>query len=89
MRMTVEQAVAKLAAEPAERFNLKDRGTIAVGKKADIVALDPARFSTTVTIRNPNALATGVRHVVVNGRVALRDGAMTGVRSGQTLRAPR
>ena len=34
----------------------------------------------------PNQLATGVRHVVVNGAVTLRDGALTGDRAGQVLR---
>lgn len=84
--MTPERAIAKLAAEPAERFKLKDRGTIASGKKADIIVFEPGRIGTTATIRNPNVLATGVRHVVVNGHVTLQDGAMTGARAGQVLR---
>lgn len=86
-RLTPEMAVAKLAAEPAERFRLKDRGTIVLGKKADIVVFEHEQFGTNATIQNPNLLATGVRHVVVNGSVALQDGLMTGVRAGSVLRS--
>ncbi|MDA0991104.1 MAG: amidohydrolase family protein [Verrucomicrobia bacterium] len=86
VRMTPEKAIAKLSAEPAERFRLKDRGIIAAGKKADIVVVEPMRFGTAATIRNPNVLATGVRHVVVNGQITLRHGAMTGARAGEVLR---
>lgn len=88
-RMTVEHTIAKLAAEPARRFKLNDRGTIAVGKKADVVTFEPTQFGTTATILDPNVLATGVRHVVVNGRIALKDGATTGERAGQTLQSSR
>ncbi len=81
-----EQAVAKLAAEPAERFKLNNRGTIAASKMADIVVFEPTQFRTTATMENPNVLATGVRHVIVNGRVALQDGLMTEARAGRVLR---
>ncbi len=38
------------------------------------------------TIFDPNRLATGVRHVLVNGELALSDGALTGARTGRVLR---
>ena len=34
----------------------------------------------------PNQLATGVRHVVVNGIATLTDGTLTGARAGSVLR---
>jgi N-acyl-D-aspartate/D-glutamate deacylase len=85
-RITPEKAVAKLAGEPARRFGLGDRGTIATGKKADVVVFDPERFGTEATMLNPNVLATGVRHVVVNGAIAMRDGLLTGAKAGRVVR---
>ena len=38
------------------------------------------------TIFEPNRLATGVHHVLVNGELALSNGALTGCRSGRVLR---
>jgi N-acyl-D-aspartate/D-glutamate deacylase len=39
--MTLEQAVYKMSGQPAEVFRLHDRGRIAPGLAADLVALDP------------------------------------------------
>ena len=44
---------------------------------------DAVRAGTTY---EPNRLATGVSHVVVNGVVTLRDGELTGDRAGEVLR---
>lgn len=88
-RLTPAQTVAKLASEPAKRFGLNDRGKIEVGKKADIVVFESERFGTQGTITNPNVLATGMRHVIVNGSTALRDGTFTGNRTGRVLRKTR
>ena len=41
------------------------------------------------TIAQPNQLAHGMRHVIVNGVHTLRDGELTGKRGGQVLRAAR
>src|SRR5581483_12343681 len=40
--ISLEQAIYKASTFPAERFALADRGTIAVGKIADLVIFDPA-----------------------------------------------
>ena len=84
----VEEAVRKLAAAPAERLGLTDRGRIGVGARADVVVFDPARFRERGTLEAPNRLATGVAHVVVNGVVSMKDGAFTGDRGGRVLRRP-
>ncbi len=83
------QAVARLAALPARVMGLDDRGVLAAGKRADIVVFDPDRFGERGTVEQPNRLAEGMVHVVVNGVPALRDGAPTGQRNGHVLRARR
>ena len=83
---TVEEAVHKLTAMPAQRVGLTDRGRLAQGARADIVVFDPARFRERGTLEDPNHLAEGVSHVVVNGGVAMENGAFTGDRSGRVVR---
>ena len=83
---TLEEAVEKLAAKPADRVGLSDRGRIKKGARADLVVFDPDRFREHGTLWDPNKLAKGVAHVVVNGGVTMKDGALTGDRTGQVLR---
>jgi N-acyl-D-amino-acid deacylase len=83
---TREEAIFKLSRLPAERIGLADRGRIEVGARADVVAFDPDRFGETGTTFEPNQLAVGMRHVIVNGVPTLRDGQPTGERAGAVLR---
>jgi N-acyl-D-amino-acid deacylase len=71
---------------PAERLGLTDRGVLRPGAAADVVVFDSDALTERGTTYEPNQLATGIRHLVVNGAVTLRDGELTGERSGQVLR---
>lgn len=85
-RLTPEEAVHRLSGFPAAIVGLSDRGLIKPGMRADLVAFDPETFADTGTTFEPNQLATGMRHVIVNGTLTLRDGALTGDRAGAVLR---
>jgi N-acyl-D-amino-acid deacylase len=50
------------------------------------VVFDPATVADRATYEDPHRYATGVRHVVVNGIPALRDGAVTPARPGRVVR---
>ncbi len=80
------QAVHKLTAQPAARLGLSDRGTLAPRAFADVAVFDPARFAERGTTFEPNQLAEGMVHVLVNGVHTLRDGRLTGERAGRVLR---
>ena len=84
---TPEEAVRKLAALPAERLGLGDRGVLREGARADLAIFDPETFGETGTTFEPNSVARGMRHVLVNGVVTLRDGRFTGERGGHVLRS--
>ena len=84
--LTLEEAVHKLTAQPADRIGLGDRGRLMKGMKADVVVFDPAEFSDRGTLDDPNRPAAGVHHVLVNGGLTAADGKETGRRSGRVLR---
>jgi N-acyl-D-aspartate/D-glutamate deacylase len=79
-------AVHRLTGQPAERIGLTDRGVLREGARADVVVFDPERFAERGTTFEPNLLAEGTKHVVVNGVLTLRDGQLTGERGGMVVR---
>lgn len=80
------EAVHRLTGQPAERLGLTDRGIVREGAAADLVVFDPEAFEERGTTFEPNQLASGVEHVIVNGVQTLRDGSLTGERAGRVLR---
>ena len=84
--LTIEDAVYRMTGMPAERMGLIGRGKISEGNMADLVVFDPNGFAETATLEDPNRICTGVRHVTVNGVIALEDGKMTDHKSGLVLR---
>jgi N-acyl-D-aspartate/D-glutamate deacylase len=86
--LTLEEAIRKMTSKAATRVHLADRGILRPGMKADIAIFDPATIRDVSTFEDPKHYATGVRHVFVNGRRVLADGAETTERSGRPLRGP-
>jgi N-acyl-D-aspartate/D-glutamate deacylase len=82
---TREEAVRKLTSQPAERLGLADRGVLANGKWADVAVFDPERFAERGTLTDPNQLAEGMVHVLVNGEVEMEHGKFTARRAGRVL----
>ena len=80
------EAVHRLCGAPAERIGLEDRGVLKSGAFADIAVFDHDAFSERGTTFEPNQLAVGMSHVIVNGTPVLRDGELTGHRPGRVLR---
>ena len=81
----LSEAVRKMTSLPAGRFSLKDRGTVGTGKVADLVVFDPGTVIDRATYDDPLQPPTGVDVVLVGGKIAVRAGADTGIRSGQVL----
>ncbi len=84
--LPLEEAIRRVTSLPASRIGLRDRGVIRAGAWADLAVLDLGRVAERGTVEAPNRLAEGARHVVVNGRFAVRDGSFTDERSGSVLR---
>ncbi|HUA96594.1 MAG TPA: amidohydrolase family protein [Acidimicrobiales bacterium] len=82
--MTLERAVHKLTGEPAAVYDLDDRGTVTVGKMADLCVFDPATIAPGPLRRIRDFPADGERliadapvgmtHTLVNGVPVRLDG---------------
>lgn len=83
---TPQEAIRRLTSTPAGILGLTDRGSLKPGNHADIAVFDPHSFGETTTTFEPNRLARGMKHVVVNGSVTLMDGQLTGNRKGCVIR---
>jgi N-acyl-D-amino-acid deacylase len=87
-KLSLEDAIRKFTALPAQRMRLADRGVLKSGLWADLVVFDPATIADRSTFSEPNLLAAGMRWVLVNGVPVIADGKMTGAKPGQVLRGP-
>jgi N-acyl-D-aspartate/D-glutamate deacylase len=83
--LTWEDAVRKMTGLPATTIGMTDRGVLEVGKAADVTVFDPRTIIDHATFEQPTRPSDGVRAVIVNGRLALRDGAPTGAQGGRPL----
>lgn len=86
--LSLEQAIEKMAAMPAEQIGQAARGRIAAGMYADITVFDAATVADRATFTDPHQYATGIHHVTVNGVPVIREGALTGEKPGRVLRGP-
>jgi N-acyl-D-amino-acid deacylase len=98
--MPLERAIHKLTGEPAQVYGLADRGTVAIGKHADLCVFDPATIAPGPLRRVYDFPAhgerltadapVGVTHTLVNGVPIRVDGASSeeglGARPGVVLR---
>lgn len=85
-KLTLEDAIRKLSALPAQRMRLTDRGVLKAGMWADVVVFDPATVRDLATFDNPNQLSQGMEYVLVNGVPVIDQQKMTGAKPGKVLR---
>jgi N-acyl-D-amino-acid deacylase len=83
--LTWEDAVRKMTALPANTVGIVDRGFLMPGMVADVTVFNPNTVIDHATYENPALVSEGIRYVLVNGKLALRDGKVTGERAGRTL----
>jgi dihydroorotase/N-acyl-D-amino-acid deacylase len=84
--LTLEDAIRKMSALPAQRLRLTDRGVLKAGMWADAVIFDPATVRDLATFDNPNQLSEGMDYVLVNGVAVIDRAKMTGALPGKVLR---
>jgi dihydroorotase/N-acyl-D-amino-acid deacylase len=86
--LTLEDAIRKFSALPAQRMRFTDRGVLKQGMWADVVIFDPATIRDLATFEEPNQLSQGMDYVLVNGVPVIAGGKMTGALPGKVIRGP-
>ncbi len=83
--LSMEAAIRAATALPAEVLSLKDRGTLAEGKRADVVVFDPVTIRDEATFSRPHQYSVGIAYLLVNGTIAIDHDEYTGARAGRAL----
>jgi N-acyl-D-amino-acid deacylase len=83
--LTLEDAVRKMTSLAAQTLGIRERGMLREGFYADVVIFDPDRVIDKATFENPHQYAEGVQHVLVNGKVVIKDAEHTGARPGMAI----
>lgn len=87
--LSLEQAVHKMTGQSAHRLGLQERGVIQPGNFADLVIFDDKTITDHATFLEPHQYSSGVKHLLINGRLVLRDEQLTSALPGQVLKHQR
>ncbi len=96
-RIPLEFAIKRMSKDTAELYGLNDRGTIEVGKRADLnlIDLEALRLEPPVMIHDLPAggrrfmqRARGYRATIVAGEITMENDEPTGVFPGRLIRGP-
>lgn len=84
----LEEAVRKATSAVATRLSIPNRGLLREGFFADVTVFDPNTIIDHSTFEKPHVVSEGVKYVLVNGTMVVRDGKHTGAKPGRALRGP-
>jgi N-acyl-D-amino-acid deacylase len=85
-KLSLEEAIRKFSALPAQRMRLGGRGVLKLGMWADVVVFDPEQVRDLATFEAPNQLSAGMQYVLVNGVAVIASGKPTDALPGKVLR---
>jgi N-acyl-D-amino-acid deacylase len=85
-KLTLEEAIRKMTSMGAHRLDIRDRGMLRDGMKADIVVFDPDTVRSPATRTEPKQYPVGIEYVLVNGTVVVDQGEHIGALPGRALR---
>ncbi len=82
----IEVKIHKMSAQAAENLGLDSMGLLKPAYPADLILFDPENFRDQATYENSSAKATGLKLVMVNGKIVYEDGVVKNVFSGRVIR---
>ena len=83
--LTLENAVRMMTSLPADLLQMKDRGLIKKGYKADIAIFDPDTIRDNATFADARQYSTGTEYVIINGKISIENGEYEGALNGKLL----
>ena len=85
----MEQAIHKMTGQSAQRLGLQERGVLQAGNYADLVIFDDKTITDHATFLEPHQYSTGVKHLLINGKLVLENEQLTAALPGQVLKHQR
>jgi len=67
---------------------MKNKGRIRIGADADLTIFDPQQIIDKSTFQEPAKYSEGIKFVLVNGVLIVKDGQLQSVLPGRPIRAP-
>lgn len=83
--LTLENAIRKMTSLPASFLQMKDRGMLSGGYKADIVIFDPETVRDNSTYADAHQYSSGVEYVILNGKISIENGEYNDALNGKVL----
>lgn len=84
--ISLYEGVRKTSCMAAERLGFKQKGSLAVGKDADIVVFDPETITDRATFEEPMLPPEGIDYVLIAGEVCMEFGRMHKKYLGKSVR---
>ena len=86
--ISIGHAIRSSTSLPAEILGMTDRGIIKSGLVADVVVFDPEALKDVATFDDPHQYCEGIEYVLINGKLSVYRGKVTGGLHGRALRMP-
>jgi N-acyl-D-aspartate/D-glutamate deacylase len=83
--LTCEDAVRKMTSLPASFLQMKKRGLLKEGFKADVVVFDPHTVRDNATYADSRRYSSGVYYVLSDGKISIDRGKYHGALNGRVL----
>ncbi|MDA9015492.1 D-aminoacylase [Flavobacteriaceae bacterium] len=83
--LSLSEAIYKMTLMPAKVMGLNDRGSIGVGKKADLTIFNSETILDKANFEQPHQYSEGIEYVLINGQLAVDQGEFKPIKSGEVL----
>lgn len=85
-KISLDAAIAKMSALPAQKFSLTQKGRLSAGADADIVIFDPETVADTAVYDDPIRPPVGIETVLIGGEAAVENSSLQNLRLGRSIR---
>ena len=79
------EMIRKMTSLAAKQFRLDRRGILKKGNVADVTVFSPDEIKERSTYGDPHRLSEGIKTLIVNGTLTIKNGKLTGKRNGTFL----
>ncbi|MCK4892066.1 MAG: D-aminoacylase [Candidatus Pacebacteria bacterium] len=84
--LSLESAIEKMTSKPAKKVGLTGRGILKKDFSADVVVFDSKTIIDKANFENPYQYSKGIKDVVINGKIAVKNSQHTGELAGKVLK---